>query len=30
LTAVPPVLEEDPDIRVVNPSRKIGDDLANG
>ncbi|MGZ4584719.1 MAG: amino acid adenylation domain-containing protein, partial [Mycobacterium sp.] len=26
----PPVLEEDPDIRVVNPTRKIDDSLANG
>jgi thioester reductase-like protein len=30
MSAVPPVLEEDSDIRVVNPTRKIGDDLANG
>jgi thioester reductase-like protein len=30
LAAAPPVLEEEPDIRVVNPTRKIDDSLANG
>jgi hypothetical protein len=30
LSAAPPVLEEDPDIRVVNPTRKIDDDYASG
>jgi thioester reductase-like protein len=30
LAATPPVLEEEPDIRVVNPTRKIDDSLANG
>ena len=30
LLATPPVLEEDPDIRVVNPTRKIDDSYANG
>jgi fatty acid CoA ligase FadD9 len=30
LLATPPVLEEDPDIRVVNPTRKIDDGYANG
>ena len=30
LLATPPVLEEDPDIRVVNATRKIDDSYANG
>ena len=30
LLAAPPVLEEDPDIRVVNPTRKIDDGPGNG
>jgi fatty acid CoA ligase FadD9 len=30
LLATPPVLEEDPDIRVVNPTRKIDDGYASG
>ncbi|OBI06871.1 hypothetical protein A5714_02150 [Mycobacterium sp. E2462] len=30
LSADPPVLEEDADIRVANPTRKIDDSLANG
>jgi thioester reductase-like protein len=30
MAAEPPVLEEEPDIRVVNPTRKIDDSLANG
>ncbi|WP_297738246.1 thioester reductase domain-containing protein [Mycobacterium sp.] len=30
MAAEPPVLDEEPDIRVVNPTRKIDDSLANG
>ena len=30
MLAAPPVLEEDPDIRVVNPVRRIDDGYANG